>query len=205
MRGRFSEARALLSEAKEASRELGMETELASGLLRNSAEVEVLAGDLAAAETELRQAVEILERIGDFGHLASVAPDLAFVVLAAEGREREALEIIDLGAANMLEDDVDAQVRARAARAVALGRLGDVGGAERLARDAVKRGWATDYPALRAISLEALAEVFHGAGRDDEAEAALEKAIAVHDAKGNIPAAETDRRLLAERRAATAR
>lgn len=204
MRSRFADARKLVREGKETARELGMELELASGQLRNSAYVEYLAGDLSAAETDLREAVEILERIRDVGHLASVAPDLALVLLAAGGRDREALELIELGDANMIEDDVDAQVRARAARSRVLCRLGELADGERLARDAVARAWATDYAALRALSLEALAEVLHAAGRSDEATEALEQAVAVHEAKGNVVSAEAGKRLLAERRAARA-
>ena len=204
-RGRFSEARALLREGQETTREMGMEVNLAAGQMRNSATVEYLAGDLAAAEDQLRQAVEILERIGDMGHLASVAPDLALVLLAAGGGEDEALRFAEMGAEALIEDDVDGQVRVKAAKAVALGRMGRHAEAEGLARDAVARAWRTDYAELRALSLEALAEVLHLTGRREEAAEGLERAISVHEEKGNVVSAEADRRLLAERRAATAR
>ena len=203
-RGRFAEGRRLLREGTDSMRELGMEVNLASGQLRNSAEVERLAGDLATAESMLREAVEILERIGDLGHLASVAPDLALLLLDAGGHDSEALRFAELGEANAIEDDVDAVVRVLSAKAIALSRLGHEEEAERLARDAARRAWATDYTGLRAISLEALAEVLHGAGRNEEGNEALEKSIGVYEAKGDIVSAAAARRVLAERRAAAA-
>ena len=205
MRGRFDDARRYMEESITTARELGMEVSLAAGSLRANAYVESLAGDLASAERDLRQSVETLVRIHDAGHLASIAPDLALVVLATEGREDEAIRIIELGEANMIEDDVDAQVRARSARARYLARVGEAGEAERFARDAMSRAWATDYANLRALSVEALADVLHRAGRVDEAAEALARAADVQEAKGNIVAAEADRRLLEERRAMTAR
>jgi class 3 adenylate cyclase/tetratricopeptide (TPR) repeat protein len=204
MRGHFDEARALVREGTDGAREMGMESELGSGQFRASAYIEFLAGDLAAAERDLRAAVEILERQGDKGHLASVAPDLALVLIAGE-REREALPFIELAEASMIEDDVDAQVRARAAKSIVLCRRGDTDAAERLARDAVARAWVTDYSVLRALSLEALAEVLHAAGRSAEAADALSRAITTHEKKGNIVSAEADRRLLAERLATRTR
>ena len=204
-RGRFDEAWRLLSEASAVTRELGMELEFASGVLRTQAFVASLAGDREAAERDLRQAAEILARSGDVGHLASVAPDLALAILDLEGREDEALKFLELGESGMMEDDVDAVIRARSARATYLSRIGDAIQAERFAREAVARAWATDYVELRALSMETLALALHGAGRAVEAAEALEKAIEVHEAKGNIGAAEADRRLLAERRVTTAR
>ena len=203
MRGRFAEARSLAEESISVAKELGLEVKLAAGLLRAKAFVEWLSGNLAAAENVLRQGVDILVRIKDVGHLASVAPDLALVLLDMEGRDQEALRVLELGEAGMIEEDVDAQVRARSARARLHARLGDVVLAERYAREAVARAWATDYANLRALSVEALADVLHRAGRIDESAEALERAIEVQDAKGNIVAAEADRRLLAEHRATT--
>ena len=203
MRGRFAEARSLAEQSIGIAKELGLEMKLAGGLLRAKAFVEWLSGNLSAAENVLQEGVDILVRIKDLGHLASVAPDLALVLLAMEGRDQDALRVLELGEAAMIDEDVDAQVRARSARARLHARFGDVALAERYARDAVARAWATDYANLRALSVEALADVLHRAGRIDEAAESLERAIEVQDAKGNIVAAEADRRLLAERRAMT--
>jgi len=198
--GRFDRARVYAGHAIETARELGMDVDLAGGSLRDAATVATLEGDLDLAERYLREAVEILQRIGDRGHLDSVAPALALVLLHASGREPEALEIAGL-ADGVLENDVDAQVLMRSAKAIALSRLGQMEEAMAFAQDAVARAWSTEYALLRAQSQEALAEVLRRAGRAAEAAEALERAIGVHVAKGNIVSAEGDRRALAALRA----
>jgi tetratricopeptide (TPR) repeat protein len=203
MRGRTDEARRLIDEAIATGRDLGMRVSLGAGLLRARSTVAILSEDLGRAEADLREAVEILAEAEDWGHLASVAPDLALMRLRIGGREQEALEAIELGWPTMIEDDVDAQVRARSAKALYLSRVGEIDEAEELARDAVRRAWLTDYVNLRALAAEALADVLFRAGRPGDAAEELEKAIEVHRAKGNVMAAEADRRLLAQR-AATA-
>src|SRR5207247_525380 len=75
--GDFERARSLAVEGTTAARELGMEVNLSAGHLRSSAVVARLAGDIAQAEQKLREAAETLRRLGDRGHLDSVAPDLA--------------------------------------------------------------------------------------------------------------------------------
>ena len=205
MRGRFAEARSLTAQGMEAARELGMEMELAGSQLRDAGAVEYLAGDLAASEAYFREAVSILERIGDAGHLASLAPELAWVLLARGDRDAEALAMVELTEASMIEDDVDAVVRAYAAKAVLLSRAGEFDEAERYARDTVERSWATEYAVLRAISMEALAEVLGRAGRMAEAVEAHSNAIAAYEAKGDVTGAEAARRSFAGVRAAMAR
>jgi class 3 adenylate cyclase/tetratricopeptide (TPR) repeat protein len=200
MLGRLDTARDLARQGIETARELGLEVDLAGGNLRDAAEVEQLAGDFAQAERYLREAAEILKRVGDRGHLDSVAPDLALTILRTPGREAEALEIAAI-ADNALEGDADAQVRARSAKAIALARLGRVAEAEAFARDAVARAEPTEYVLLRALAHEALAQVLRLIGRAEEAEASLAKAIEAHEAKGNIVGAERDRRALIELRA----
>jgi len=196
MRGRFSEARSLLDEGTEVARQLGLIKALGAGFQRSAGYVALLAGDLQAAEAALRQGVDILERIGDSGHLASVAADLALVLLELDGREREVLALADAKARLMIEDDVDAVVRWDAARARAVARLGDAAEAERLARRSVERAWATDYEELRGVSQVALAEVLQRSGRTEEAAEALRSALAVHEAKGNVVSAAITRQKL---------
>ena len=196
MRGRFSEARSLLDEGTEVARQLGLTMDLGAGFKRSAGDVAMLSGDPQAAEAALRQGLETLQRIGDVGHQVSVAADLALVLLELDGREREVLALADANARLMIEDDVDAVVRWDAARARAVARLGDAAEAERLARRSVERAWATDYQYLRGISLVALAEVLKGSGRTEEAAEALTKAVAVHEAKGNVVSAATTRQKL---------
>jgi tetratricopeptide (TPR) repeat protein len=201
MRGRFSEARSLLDEGTEVARQLGLIMELGAGFQRSAGRVASFAGDLQAAEAALRQGLETLERIGDVGHGVSVAADLALVLLEMDGREREVLALADANAPLMIEDDVDAVVRWYAARARAVARLGDGAEAERLARRSVERALATDYEDLRGLSQVALAEILQRSGRTEEAAEALRKAVAVHEAKGNVVSAAAARQKLEEMQA----
>ncbi len=201
VRGRFDRAREYAEHAMDTSRELGLQVDLAGGSLRDAAAVALLEGDLDTAERYLREAVGILQKIGDRGHLDSLAPDLALVLLRTPGREDEALEVASL-ADGALENDVDAQVRHRSAKAIGLARLGRTDEAQAFARDAVAQAWSTEYCFLRALSQEALSEVLRLSGRMAEAADALDRAIGAHEAKGNIVEAERDRRALAELRAA---
>ncbi len=198
MRGRFAEARSLLDGGMEVARQLGLVMEMGAGFERSSGEVARLSGDLPGAEAALRRGLETLERIGDVGHGVSVAADLALVLLETEGNEREVLALADRNAGSAIEEDVDALVRWDAARARALSRLREPEEAERLARRSVDRAWQTDYEDLRSISLVALAEVL---GRTDQMNAAgdaLERAIGVHEAKGNVVLAAAVRTKLAD-------
>ena len=199
--GDFDRARVFARQGIEMARELGMDVDLAGGNLRDAATVATLEGDLDRAESYLREGVEILQRIGDRGHLDSVAPALALVLLKTRGREREALEVAAL-ADGVLENDEDAQVLRLSAKAIALGRLGELEEALTLALDAVARASSTEYVLLRAQSQEALAEVHQSAGNFAEAAEALERAIGEHESKGNIVSAEAARRTLVELRAA---
>ena len=202
--GDFERARAHAHEGIRMTREMGMNVDLAGGDLRDAAEVARLEGDIETAEAMLREAVQILERIGDRGHLDSVAPDLAFVMLLGPGREHEALEIASL-ADSALAGDVDAVVRRDAAKAIAFARLGRIEEAESLAREIADRAWRTEYAFLRTLSLEALSQVLRMAGRDQEAADALRRAITAHESKGNVASAERDRRELSSLQAAADR
>ena len=198
MRGHFTEARSLLAEGMNLARELGLTLDIASGLQRDTAYIAMLENDPRGSEEALRPAFETLQRIGDTGHLASVASDLALTLLRGAGRESEAIAIIEATEAWLIEDDVDAQVRWAAARAQALMRLGDMAEAERFARISVARAWATDYAELRGLSQESLAEILSRLGKREEAAEALQKAIAVYEAKGNVVSAAATRKALAE-------
>jgi class 3 adenylate cyclase/tetratricopeptide (TPR) repeat protein len=198
MRGHFEEARSLMQSGIEGARQLGLVVELGAGFHRSAGRIAFLEGDLPAAEATLREGLETLHRIGDLGHGVSVAADLAMLLLAMDGREHEVLTLAGTNAASMIDDDVDAVVRWDAARARAMVRLGDAAEAERLARRAVARGWATDYEDLRGVSQEALAEVLAAVGRTEEAVEALRKGIAVYEAKGDVVSAATTLQKLRE-------
>jgi len=195
-RGRFDDARRHLQQGIDTAHQFGLLGDLGGGFLRSAGYVELMAGDLAAAEDALRRGVEMLEEMGDAGHRVSVAADLALVLLETEGREREALDLADANEQLVIEDDVDAVVRWDAARARAMVRLGDVDEAERLARESVRLAWDTEYIELRTLSLAALAEVLQRTERLEEAAGALRKILGVFEEKGDVVSAAAARSAL---------
>jgi tetratricopeptide (TPR) repeat protein len=197
IQGRFDLARESVEKAKRSARELGLDVEYAGGVLRHSGYVEYLAGNLDGAERELREACGMLEQLGDKGHLASVAPFLADI-LYAQGRDDEALSLAEVGRAAATEDDVDAQVRWRQAKAKVLARLGDAQQAQRLAQEAVELAGQTDYLDLHALTLLDQAEVLRLTGRDADAVAVVRKALHLFEQKGNIVMARRANALLKE-------
>jgi len=186
MRGRFGAARDLIAQAKALAEELGLEVTLARIALQ-AGPVEVLAGDAAAAERELRPAFEALERMGNLGHLSSLAPRLADA-LFAQGRDEEALRLTELAEPLGVPEDADAQVSWRRVRAKVLARRGEFEEAERLGREATAIASDTDLLDLRAEAFADLAEVLRLAGRPEESAAAIQEAIRLYERKGNIAA-----------------
>ena len=89
MAGDFDEARSRCREGKEILEGLGRGVGAAAITTWSSA-IELLAGDPAAAERDLRPALEQLQELGERGNLASIAAQLA-EALHAQGRSEEAL------------------------------------------------------------------------------------------------------------------
>jgi tetratricopeptide (TPR) repeat protein len=198
MQGRFDAARDLLARAKALAEELGLELILAAGVAHQEGYVELLAGGAAAAERALRPACETLERIGDWGHLATLAPKLADALVINGGDPEEALRLTELAERSATPGVADEDIGWRRVRAKLLARRGDLGEAERLAREATARAARTDLLDDRAQALADLAEVFRLGGRPEESAGALEEAIHLHEQKGNVVAAELLRAVLAE-------
>ncbi len=146
--------------------------------------VELLAGNAAVAELELRRVYEDLARLGERYLLSSVAGLLA-EALAAQGRvdEAEALshEAEDLAA----EDDVDAQTRWRLTRANVLAHRGELEEAEALARGAVDLLAPTDDIANQVSALACLAAVVSLGGSELQAPELLARARELAAAKGS--------------------
>ena len=190
MRGRFRVARDLVAQAKALAEELGLEIVLAR-IAVEAGSVELLAGDAAAAERELRAGCQALERMGDLNHLASVAPMLADA-LVLQGRDEEALLLTERWSAERLTvpEDADAQIRWRSVRAKVLARAGNVEAAEYVAHEATALAERTEYLDLHAQAVADLSEVLRRAGRPEEASTALREAIRLYEQKGNVVAAQ---------------
>ncbi len=188
MQGRFDEARAAYAESVALNERLGLKLRRLA-FAHSGAEIELLSGDLVAAERELRLAYDGLEEIGESGARAVIAAALADVLLT-EGRVDEALQFVRTAAGLAEPEDVAAQALLRATQARALVRTGDAARAERLAAEAVELAEPTDSPALKAAAALALAEVLQAEGRASEAAALVGRALDLYAQKGNLVAAE---------------
>jgi tetratricopeptide (TPR) repeat protein len=164
----------------------------ASGIARTIAEIELFAGDFAAAERELAPACDLLEKTDDWGHLTSLVPYL-MDALYPLGRAEEIATRLDEVEDHMLQDDHDAHVGLRRARAKLKAARGDLAGAADLAREAVSRGEGKTYLMVHGRALENLAEILEQDRREAEAAEALDQAIELYERKGCTGLAEAAR------------
>jgi tetratricopeptide (TPR) repeat protein len=148
-------------------------------------DVEVLAGELAAAERILRELCDELGRRHDYSHLASRASDLAEVLYGLD-RLDEAEEWTRIAVAHTAPDDLDAQLLAQPLGAKIAARRGSLDEAEARAAKAIALSESTDALNRRAKALRDLGEVLRLAGRRSEAALAFEQAIGLYEQKGNI-------------------
>lgn len=187
MNGEFDVARALYRKGRAFLRELGQGVSAASTGI-DVARVELLAGDLAGAERDVRADYEFLKLMGETYVLSTMAAMLARIVRDL-GRYDEALELLATAESVAAADDIDAQVLWRSIRAPIMARAGDLSGAETLVRTALELARTSDAPVLLADTLAELAMVLSHAGRIDDARAAINEAAALYAAKGDIVSA----------------
>ncbi len=183
MRGQFSDAREVWTEARTLWDELGMVHRRAVRSI-DASTIELLAGDAEAAERELRTGYRMLEEIGETNVRPTVAAYLA-AALAEAGRAADADELARFAESHAWEDDIVTQVMWRVARAQLQASAGVTAEAERLAREAVELAAPTDFLDLQATALLALARVLRKAGSPEAATVAAE-AQTVYERKGNI-------------------
>jgi ATP/maltotriose-dependent transcriptional regulator MalT len=131
------------------------------------------------------------------GYLVSIVRMRAQAALEL-GRDDEALELADETERLAAPDDLEPPARRRLVAASALARRGDFGPADELLRKAAEIVEPTDYVILHLDLAFAQADVARVAGRRDEERRALERALEVAEAKGNVIAAERARGRLAE-------
>jgi predicted ATPase/class 3 adenylate cyclase len=179
----FAPARELIARGRAIAEDLGLRWAMAK-LAWSSGDVERMAGDLAAAERELRAGYAIYQQMGEKSHLSSLAAYLA-EVLHLRGRDAEALRFTEISEAAAAQDDLVSQVRWRGTRAKVLVNQGRAEEAERLAREGVRLAEQTDWLDRHADALVDLAEVLRRAGRPHHATPLLQQALRLHDQKGN--------------------
>ena len=196
MRGDFGRARESYRNARALLEELGRNV-LAASVSLESHGVELLAGDGAAAEAELRRDYEILQTMGERylsstmeGHLAQTTYVL--------GRIEDARELSELAEASAAEDDPQSQALWRSVRAKALAQHGEFAEARRLAGEAIDSLRRTDGILYQADALIDQAEVLILSGDARGARAALDEALRLYELKGNLVAAEATRAALAD-------
>jgi len=182
MEGLFDEARGLHRRGRRVFEELGHTVGVA-GSTTISGPIELLAGDPAAAERELRAGYETFEEMGETGILSTLAALLAEAVLA-QGRDAEAEELTRTSEESSTEEDAASQIAWRTVRAVALSRRGDGVEAERLAREAVALAAETDFLSMHADTLVALGQVLLTSGDSASAEDCATEAARLYEAKG---------------------
>jgi ATP/maltotriose-dependent transcriptional regulator MalT len=194
MRGDFEAARSLYGEARIVYDELGLSSLRAMRSLV-PAEIEMLAGDPAAAERELRWGFDMLTAMGERGVRSTLAAFLADA-LCAQGRFEEAEGFATISEETAAEDDLVTQAVWRAARARVLART-DSFDAERLAEEARTLAEPTDFLDLKARAATALADVLLARGNRAAAEFLLAEARELYERKGNLAAAAAIEQILA--------
>ena len=162
-----------------------------------SVDVELLAGDPAAAAELGAEGCRVLDELGEKGLRSTAAGKLAQALYALDRLEEAdawAGRAAELGAS----DDAITQMLSGHVRAKVLARRGEHAEAERLARAAVAIAEDTDWLDGQAETYADLAEVLSLAGSTQEAAEALEQALARYERKGNIVMSERTRTRLAE-------
>jgi tetratricopeptide (TPR) repeat protein len=197
MRGEFDRARSLYRTAHSKLEQLRAGI-YALSTSSDTAPVEMLAGDYAAAETLLRRDFDALGAVGEQYSRSSIAGLLARA-LEAQGKLDEAAQVVATAEEISAPDDVDAQVIWRGTKARIVARQGDLPQALVLAEEAVRLGEQADTPILAAEAIIDLAAVLDADGQLEAADEALVKALAMARRKGDRS---TARRIAALRDAA---
>jgi class 3 adenylate cyclase len=198
--GRFDEARDLVAAFRARGEELGHGF-WAAASTQQGCRIETLAGNLEAAEREIRHGCELWEAAGERAYLSTFAGELA-KTLAALGRLDEAEEWAGRSAELGVRDDVATQMLWREAQAKVHALRGEPAEAERLAREAISVIGSSDDAIFQPDAWVTLGDVLALGGKTDEAEEALEEALSRYEQKGNLVMADRTRRQLTELRAA---
>src|SRR6266545_2987124 len=196
MRAEFGPARAYVRRAATACEEYGLVALRTGWVMECAAAVEELAGDLAVAESLLREGYrELAEATG-----ATRVPSLAGAharILALLGRGNEALERTP-DAALLVEDDLITRIAWLRAGALARVVTGDTSGAVAHAEEAVRSAAGSDLVPAHAETLLDLAFVLAIAGRSDEALANAAAAQGLFERKGHLVGIERTQRFVVE-------
>jgi DNA-binding SARP family transcriptional activator/tetratricopeptide (TPR) repeat protein len=192
LRARFEEARAAISHAIDLYEQMGMALH-GAGTTYGLAEVELLAGDPAAAEAAVRPGYDAFTEIGEKSFRSGGAVHLARAIFA-QGRYDEVEHFVEV---MRTEGGPQEELEWRAIRAKLLARSGAGDEALRLAHEAVELSRRGDGALHKPRFLTDLAEVQLLLGHTRNAIVAIEEALRLHELKQNRPGADHARGLLA--------
>jgi class 3 adenylate cyclase len=195
--GRIDEGRGLLDEASVIYEELSEPYARANNAWRILGHIELLAANFTAAEAIFRECCALFEQARDQAALSSLSSELG-QSLYAQDRLTEAGEAARVAEESAPRDDVPAQFAWRAVKAKLLARAESRADAHSLALEAVALSDSTDSPCQRADVLLDLAEVNRLSDQLGDAAEAVERALRLFDAKGDVTSAERARGLLDE-------
>ena len=158
MAGAFEDARSLAAGARATYEELDWADKVWENYAPIAAEIELLAGDYAAAERLLRENCSLLETWGEHARLATQAARLG-EALYRQGQFDEAMRWAEVAERNAASDDASAQYLWRSLRAKGRAHRGDFDEANTLARRAIEIAASTDAVSPHAEVLLDAAEV----------------------------------------------
>lgn len=184
MEGRFELARQLYGQSQQLLVDLGPSL-TGSSIALESSRVEMLAGDMEAAERVLRRDYVLLESLGERYFRSSLAGFLA-QALWALGQFDEADRFTGIAEDLSDPDDVWSQVAWRTVRAKLLGRNGRADEAVGLAQQAVDLAAGTSNIEQHADALVDLDEVLGLVGRAADQGPSLDAALALYERKGDL-------------------
>jgi hypothetical protein len=186
--GRFAEARAAIARSQSMYAGSGAKLSLAESA-NAAGQVELIAGDPAAAERYWREGYEICRAMGERAYLSSFAGMLA-EALYAQGRLGEAQQMTEEAQAAATPDDPDAEALWRTTRAKLLARGGQFPAARTLLDEAAALVSPTSWAVFKAQILMAKAEVDQLAGAPRLAEASLRAALRIYQDRHAAPLAD---------------
>jgi class 3 adenylate cyclase len=193
--GRFAEGRELIGQARALLEEVALTVWLAGPLAQLAGWLELMAGDAAAAERELRWGRETLTAMGELSWLSTVEAILAEAVYEL-GHYEEADRLTLASEERAGAEDAYSQALLRSVRARVLASRGDPEGAERVGREAVAVADGTDFLHLRWHTRIGLAQVLGRTASSLDPAPVLREALELAKSKGSVVGAQSARALL---------
>jgi tetratricopeptide (TPR) repeat protein len=182
--GHIEEGRSELRAGRALFFELGdLQHSAGTGMIE--ADLELAAGNPAAADAVLQESYEFMSKTAETGYLATIVGFRAVAALDL-GREDAALALADEVERIASPDDFEPHVRQACVRARVLARRGDHDAAAESIQAAAAVGDKTDYLSLREYVAISRAEVERLAGRPDGERAALDEALRLAEAKDDV-------------------